>query len=143
MKIWELIISVRLTDMISHQLIRAILVAKRSKEPIVLHVITKKGKGYAPAEKSPSRFHGVGRFDVASGEMKDHTAPGQTYTEVFSMAMVRMAQKNPKITAITAAMPDGTGLTRFFAAVSFPVFLMWVSLRPMRSLLRQDLRPPV
>ena len=96
-----------------HQLIRAILVAKRSKEPIVLHVITKKGKGYAPAEKSPSRFHGVGRFDVASGEMKDHTAPGQTYTEVFSMAMVRMAQKNPKITAITAAMPDGTGLTRF------------------------------
>ena len=79
----------------------------------MLHVITKKGKGYAPAEKSPSRFHGVGRFDVASGEMKDHTAPGQTYTEVFSMAMVRMAQKNPKITAITAAMPDGTGLTRF------------------------------
>lgn len=101
-----------------HQLIRAISVAKRSKEPIVLHVITKKGKGYAPAEKAPARFHGVGRFDVASGKIIDHPAPGMTYTEVFSMAMVRMAQKNPKITAITAAMPDGTGLTRF--AHQFP-----------------------
>ncbi len=68
-----------------HQLIRAILVAKRSKEPIVLHVITKKGKGYAPAEKSPSRFHGVGRFDVASGEMKrPYGAGSDLYGSVFN-----------------------------------------------------------
>lgn len=95
------------------QLIRAIMVAKRSRRPIVLHVMTKKGKGYAPAEKSPAQFHGVGQFDVASGKPVGNGEKVISYTDIFSTALLRMAKDNPKITAITAAMPDGTGLKKF------------------------------
>lgn len=94
------------------QLVRAIMVAKRSRLPIILHVITKKGKGYEPAEKSPSQFHGIGQFDVSTGKPIGG-ARVASYTDIFSAAMVRMAKNNPKIAAITAAMPDGTGLTKF------------------------------
>lgn len=96
-----------------NQLIRAIMVAKRSRRPIILHVITKKGKGYEPAERAPSQFHGIGQFDVSTGKPLGGGTKAQTYTEVFSTAMLRMAKDNPKIAAITAAMPDGTGLTKF------------------------------
>lgn len=95
------------------QLIRAVMVAKRSRRPIVLHVMTKKGKGYAPAEKSPAQFHGVGQFDVASGKPVGSGEKAVSYTDIFSTALLRMAKSNPKITAITAAMPDGTGLKKF------------------------------
>lgn len=95
------------------QLVRALMVAKRSRRPIILHVITKKGKGYEPAEKAPSQFHGIGQFDVSTGKPLGSEKKALTYTEVFSMAMLRMAKDNPKIAAITAAMPDGTGLTKF------------------------------
>lgn len=94
-----------------HQLIRGINVAKRSRKPIVLHVITQKGRGYTPAENAPADYHGVGKFDIPSGEIC--CAPGQSYTDVFSMSLCRIAKKDERIVAITAAMPDGTGLTRF------------------------------
>ena len=93
------------------QLIRGITVAKRSRRPIVLHVLTKKGRGYEPAENSPSDFHGVGKFDVSTGEMAG--ASGQSYTEVFSMSLCRLAKNDERIVAVTAAMPDGTGLSKF------------------------------
>ena len=93
------------------QLIRGITVAKRSRRPIVLHVLTKKGRGYEPAENSPSDFHGVGKFDVPTGEIAG--APGQSYTDVFSMSLCRLAKNDERIVAVTAAMPDGTGLSKF------------------------------
>ncbi|PIS29007.1 1-deoxy-D-xylulose-5-phosphate synthase [Candidatus Saganbacteria bacterium CG08_land_8_20_14_0_20_45_16] len=84
--------------------------------PVLVHVITKKGKGYPPAEKEPSRFHGVGPFVIATGETK--ASPKVTYTSVFGQTIVELAQKNNKLIAITAAMLDGTGLEEF--AQKFP-----------------------
>ncbi len=82
------------------------------KGPILLHIVTKKGKGYLPAEKEPVRFHGTGPFDVQSG--RPLKAPQEeSYTDVFSRKMVCLAQKNKNIVAITAAMPEGTGLDKF------------------------------
>lgn len=86
-------------------------------EPVLIHVHTTKGKGYAPAEKSPEKFHGVGRFNKDTGEVYKKPAP-PTYTEIFSKAVVDCARANKKIVAITAAMPSGTGLTKF--AAEFP-----------------------
>lgn len=93
------------------QLVQGLKVAKRRKKPIILHVITKKGKGYRPAETSPSAFHGVGCFNVDTGEIQ--TSNAQSNTQVFSLALNHIAKDNPKIVAITAAMPDGTGLSKF------------------------------
>ncbi len=84
---------------------------KRAKEPILVHVLTKKGKGYPPAEKDPRRFHGVGPFNIKTGKPKRQE--GLTYTKAFSETAVRLAERNEKIVAITAAMPDGTGLSLF------------------------------
>ena len=79
---------------------------------MLVHVITKKGKGYRPAERNPSYFHGVGPFDVETGRS---AAEGDypSYTEVFSRKMCQMGERYPKLVAVTAAMPDGTGLTAF------------------------------
>lgn len=87
--------------------------AKTIDKPVLVHVITKKGKGYLPAEISPNKFHGTGAFDIATG--KKITAPNavKTYTEVFSDTILELAAADDKIVAITAAMPDGTGLTPF------------------------------
>lgn len=91
--------------------------ARQVEGPTLVHVVTKKGKGYPPAEKNPDQFHGTGPFEVATGEpAKQSTIP--TYTQVFGDTLVRLAQSNPKIVAITAAMPSGTGLEGF--ARSFP-----------------------
>ena len=90
---------------------RALEEAKRVKGPVLVHVLTVKGKGYSPAEKSPTAFHGVGPFDPASGTMK--SKGHLSYTEVFSRALCVLAKDRPEIAAITAAMPDGTGLARF------------------------------
>lgn len=80
--------------------------------PILLHVHTKKGKGYPPAEEAPGKFHGIGKFDIATGLCpKKNGAP--TYTAVFSDAIIELAKDDPDLVAITAAMPDGTGLTPF------------------------------
>ncbi|MFA5275410.1 MAG: 1-deoxy-D-xylulose-5-phosphate synthase [Candidatus Omnitrophota bacterium] len=82
------------------------------KGPLLLHVITKKGKGYPPAEKDPVRFHGLGPFDAQSGDALK-AASGETYTKVFSNKIIDLARQNEKIVAITAAMPEGTGLDKF------------------------------
>lgn len=81
--------------------------------PVLVHVVTKKGIGYAPAEKAPDVFHGVGTYDIASGKMKKKAASAPTYTSVFSQAIVKEAADDESIVAITAAMKDGTGLADF------------------------------
>lgn len=86
--------------------------------PVLVHVHTKKGRGYLPAEIEPDKFHGVGIFDVISGQVKKDEGAPPTYTEVFGQTLVKLAAENPNITAITAAMPGGTGLKVF--AEKFP-----------------------
>ena len=85
--------------------------------PVLVHVITQKGKGYAPAEKNPGNYHGLGPFDIETGKPKPSNGP-ISYTEVFGKTICRLAQSNQKITAISAAMPAGTGLLSF--AQKFP-----------------------
>lgn len=86
--------------------------AKRCKSAVLVHVITQKGKGFAPAERHPARFHGAEPFDVETGlPLKPKTK--SNYTDVFSTVMCKLGDRNPDIVAITAAMPDGTGLKRF------------------------------
>lgn len=91
---------------------RVLKEAKKLDHAVLVHVLTKKGKGYGPAEKNPSKFHGVEPFDILTGESKKKKE-FPSYTDVFSRTICQMAEKNPRITAITAAMPDGTGLKRF------------------------------
>lgn len=91
---------------------RAILDAKRINHAVIVHVVTKKGKGYPPAERYPSKYHGVAPFNVKTGEpLKKKTE--ETYTDVFSDTLIELAKKNPKLVAVTAAMPEGTGLLKF------------------------------
>ena len=86
--------------------------AKRCKSAVLVHVITQKGKGFLPAEKHPARFHGAEPFDVETGlPLKPKTK--SNYTDVFSTVMCKLGDRDPDIVAITAAMPDGTGLKRF------------------------------
>lgn len=91
---------------------RAFREAKKLDHTVLVHVITKKGKGYAPAEKNPSKFHGVDPFDIVTGESKNKKKHS-SYTDVFSKTICRLAEKDRTIVAVTAAMPDGTGLKRF------------------------------
>ena len=97
-------------------LMSALSFAKESKKPILLHVITKKGKGYAPAEKDPTKYHGATPFYIETGEFR--SAPMQSYSDVFGGTLVELAEDNKKIVAVTAAMLDGTGLEEF--AKRFP-----------------------
>jgi 1-deoxy-D-xylulose-5-phosphate synthase len=82
-------------------------------EPVLLHVITQKGKGYAPAEASGDKYHAVSKFNVITGEQKKEPAGAPSYTNVFAKALIAEAEANPKLVAITAAMPGGTGLDKF------------------------------
>ena len=93
-------------------LVRVIREAKRRKNAVLIHVLTKKGKGYPPAEKHPARFHGAEPFDVQTGVPLKKKMKAN-YTDIFSTVMMKLGQRNDKIVAITAAMPDGTGLKRF------------------------------
>ncbi|MFO7749282.1 MAG: 1-deoxy-D-xylulose-5-phosphate synthase [Desulfobacteraceae bacterium] len=86
---------------------------KKHDEPVLLHVTTQKGRGYGPAEKNPVYFHGVGSFDVPSGNSVNKKSRIPSYTEVFGRTMVELAEKDPAIVAVTAAMPEGTGLVDF------------------------------
>ncbi len=86
---------------------------KYIREPVLLHVTTTKGKGYAPAEKNPVYFHGCGCFDVGTGTCLDRKAQPPTYTEVFGQTLIELAQKSERLVAVTAAMPEGTGLSKF------------------------------
>ncbi|MGP1588575.1 MAG: 1-deoxy-D-xylulose-5-phosphate synthase [Oribacterium sp.] len=90
---------------------RVIREAKQIDHAVLVHVLTKKGKGYKPAEKFPSRYHGVAPFDIRSGKAKQ--ASGESYTEVFSRKLVELGAAHPELVAVTAAMPDGTGLRDF------------------------------
>ena len=82
------------------------------KGPVLIHVVTKKGNGYTPAEKSSDKFHGVGKFNVLTGK-QNKTLSSKTFTSVFSDTLIHLAKKDKKICAITAAMPSGTGLDKF------------------------------
>lgn len=94
------------------QLIRVFNEAKKLNHAVLVHVITQKGKGYEPAEKRPSKFHGIEPFDKNTGEiLKPKQEPN--YTDVFSRTICKLAEKNSNIVAVTAAMADGTGLKRF------------------------------
>ena len=86
--------------------------AKRVKGAVLVHVLTKKGCGYEPAEKNPAKFHGTDPFVIETGLPKKKKEK-PNYTDVFSAAICRLAEKNEKVVAITAAMPDGTGLKKF------------------------------
>jgi 1-deoxy-D-xylulose-5-phosphate synthase len=89
---------------------------KYIREPVLLHVTTMKGKGYSPAEKNPVYFHGCGCFEVSTGNCLDRKPPVPTYTEVFGQTLLEMAADDPRIVAVTAAMPEGTGLSKFAQA---------------------------
>ncbi len=80
--------------------------------PLVLHILTKKGNGYSPAEEDPIKFHGLGPFDAKTGKVIQKPAP-PSYTEVFAQTLGSLAKDDPKLLAITAAMPSGTGLRKF------------------------------
>ena len=86
--------------------------AKRVDGPVLVHVLTKKGAGYLPAERHPARFHGTEPFEIETGNPSNKRKKA-TYTDVFSTVMLKLAERNPKVVAITAAMTDGTGLKRF------------------------------
>jgi len=90
-------------------------VREEFRKPVLVHVITRKGKGYPPAEIDPARYHGVGPFDPATGALVAQPAP-PAYTAIFGRALVREAAREPRLVAITAAMADGTGLAPFAAA---------------------------
>ena len=91
---------------------RAFAEAKRVRGPVLVHVLTKKGNGYVPAERHPARFHGTAPFDIETG-VPLHKQCKAHYTDVFSTVMKKMGEREPKLVAITAAMTDGTGLKRF------------------------------
>ena len=90
--------------------------AKKIDGPVLVHVLTKKGKGYAPAEESPNKFHGTGPYEVETGKKLANPNAPITYTEVFGNTLTDMAKADKKIVGITAAMPDGTGLSTFAKA---------------------------
>ncbi len=98
-----------------HDLTQLVEVFKNINEldgPLLVHVMTTKGKGYKPAEETPSKYHGVGAFDVATGKGTAKPAV-KSYTDLFGETLVQLAEEDAKIVAITAAMPDGTGLNPF------------------------------
>jgi 1-deoxy-D-xylulose-5-phosphate synthase len=94
-------------------LIRTFEFLKRQNEPVLLHIITQKGKGYAPALAKPDKFHGLGKFTLETGETAKASTP--TYSELLGQTLSKFADSNKKIMAITAAMPSGTGLFHFAA----------------------------
>lgn len=81
--------------------------------PLLLHVVTKKGAGYEPAEQSSDKYHGVGKFNVATGELHKAPANAPSYTNVYAKALIKEAEEDEKVVAVTAAMPSGTGLDKF------------------------------
>ena len=84
--------------------------------PVLLHVVTSKGKGYEPAENAPDRGHALGKFDVVTGEQKKSKPKAPSYTSVFAQSLIKEADRDEKIVALTAAMPSGTGLDKFAKA---------------------------
>ncbi len=101
-------------------------VRQRATGPVLIHCITKKGKGYPPAENAADKYHGVAKFDIVTGKQSKPTPNAPSYTKVFAQALIREAEADERIVAITGAMPDGTGLDLFgkrFPARCFDVGL--------------------
>lgn len=131
-----------------HKISSLIEIFERFKDfpaPVLIHAITKKGKGYAPAEKSPWIFHGVGPFDIETGNLM--SSADHTYSEVFGDCLIELAREDNRIIAITAAMAEGTGLTEF--ARTFPTRFYDVGIAESHAvtfaagLASQGLRPVV
>ena len=94
-----------------HQMVTAFQSASKMKEAVIVHVCTHKGKGYRPAEKNPSYFHGVSPFNIKDGSSRHNGETAKTYTEIFSDTILEAAKEREDIVAVSAAMPSGTGLT--------------------------------
>ena len=118
-------------------------------QPVLIHVLTRKGKGYPPAEQNPASYHGVGKFDPSTGILQKNTSKIPTFTDVFGSTISNIAREDKRVVAITAAMPEGTGLinfakefpTRFFDvgiceqhAITFAAALATQGLRPFVSI---------
>ena len=103
---------------IEHLLTVLRAVRARANGPVLIHALTRKGKGYAPAENSTDRYHGVAKFDVVTGKQNKSPSNAPSYTKVFAQALIREADEDERVVAVTAAMPDGTGLNIF--AERFP-----------------------
>jgi 1-deoxy-D-xylulose-5-phosphate synthase len=101
-----------------NHLINILSNVKNIKDPVLLHVTTTKGKGYEQAEKNPVYFHGVSCFDIDTGNSTAPVCTAPTYTEIFGDFMLKLAEQNQRVVAVTAAMPEGTGLSDF--ALRFP-----------------------
>ncbi|MGH9474697.1 MAG: 1-deoxy-D-xylulose-5-phosphate synthase [Terriglobales bacterium] len=99
-------------------LLEALAANKDANRPVLLHIVTRKGKGYPQAEQLPMKYHGVTAFDIATGAFVKSPASAPSYTSVFGRAMVEAAERDPRVVAITAAMTEGTGLSEF--ASRFP-----------------------
>lgn len=95
-------------------MISLLRLAKAMNEPVLIHIHTQKGRGYEPAENNPSKFHGIGRFDPATGEPRSKSVP--TFSGNLGKTLLHLASENSKVCAVTAAMPDGTGLLEFMEA---------------------------
>jgi len=97
-----------------NQLVRVLrTIRERADGPVLIHALTEKGKGYAPAENATDKYHGVARFDVVTGQQQKATPKAPTYTAVFADSLIRQAEADDKIVAVTAAMASGTGLDKF------------------------------
>lgn len=94
------------------KLVKVLKEARRINGPVLVHVRTKKGNGYLPAERHPARFHGAEPFDIETGLPKNKSTK-PSYTDIFSTVMLKLGERNPEVVAITAAMAEGTGLKRF------------------------------
>ena len=93
-------------------LLKALEEAKQADGPIIIHALTVKGKGYAPAEADQSTWHGTSAFEVSSGKFIKESAPAPSFTAVFANALIDIMRQDEKVTAVTAAMPDGTGMSK-------------------------------
>jgi len=129
------------------ELIETLQNVARLDGPTLVHVVTRKGKGYLPAESHPSRYHGVGPFDRQSGRIKSEKGGAESYTAVFGRTLTELAERDERVVAITAAMADGTGLRDFGAR--FPERLFDVGIAEQHAvtfaagLACQGLRPTV
>lgn len=95
-----------------HEMLSVLCVAKKAKGPVIIHTLTKKGKGYKSAEKQPDKFHGIGPFISETGEVLSKSR-GESYSSIFGKKMIKIAEQDKSVVAITAAMADGTGLKEF------------------------------
>ena len=107
-------------------------VKARGDGPVLIHALTRKGKGYPPAEASSDKYHGVAKFDVVTGAQQKKPSNAPSYTKVFAQSLIREAERDERIVAVTAAMPDGTGLESVRRAVSAAVLRRRASPSSMR-----------